>query len=58
MSILIILISISLAIAAVFLSLFIWSMKSGQYDDSYTPSLRILMENKEDLKENKKIIDN
>lgn len=50
MTILILLISISLALALLFLGLFIWSMRSGQYEDSYTPSLRILIENKDDLR--------
>jgi len=30
--------------ALVFLALFIWAVKSGQYDDNYTPSIRILFE--------------
>ena len=45
MLIVIVLISISLTIALLFLGLFLWSMKSGQYDDVYTPSVRILFEN-------------
>lgn len=47
MDIIIILISISLTIAIGFLILFIWSIKSGQYDDTYTPSVRILFEDRE-----------
>ena len=46
MSIIILLISISLTIAIIFLLIFYWSMKSGQYDDTYTPSIRILFEDK------------
>lgn len=46
MLIVVILISISLTIALVFLGLFLWNMKSGQYDDIYTPSVRILFEDK------------
>lgn len=46
MAIIIILISISLTIAVIFLATFYWSMKSGQYDDTYTPSVRMLFENK------------
>lgn len=46
MSIIIILISISLVIAIGFLISFIWSMKSGQFDDTYTPSVRMLFEDK------------
>ena len=44
MSTLFILISVSLLIAAGFLFAFIWSVKNGQYDDDYTPSVRMLFE--------------
>jgi cbb3-type cytochrome oxidase maturation protein len=46
MTILVLLIAISLTIALVFLGVFIWSLKSGQYDDTYTPSVRMLFEDK------------
>lgn len=46
MTIIIILISISLTIALLFLGLFLWNMKSGQYEDTYTPSVRMLFEDK------------
>lgn len=46
MYIIIMLISISLIIAVVFLVIFLWNMKSGQYDDMYTPSVRMLFEDK------------
>lgn len=45
MLIIILLISVSLTIAVVFLILFIWSMRSGQYDDTYSPSARMLFDN-------------
>jgi cbb3-type cytochrome oxidase maturation protein len=44
MSVLFILISASLTIALLFLFAFIWSVKSGQYEDDYTPSVRILFD--------------
>ncbi|HEX8061083.1 MAG TPA: cbb3-type cytochrome oxidase assembly protein CcoS [Cyclobacteriaceae bacterium] len=44
MLIVIVLISISLTIALIFLGLFLWNMQSGQYDDVYTPSVRILFD--------------
>ena len=44
MSVVIILISASLIIAIGFLIAFIWSVKSGQYDDDYTPSVRMLFD--------------
>jgi cbb3-type cytochrome oxidase maturation protein len=46
MGIIVLLICISLTIAVVFLLIFYWSMKSGQYDDTYTPSVRMLFEDK------------
>ena len=42
MSILFVLILISALIATAFLIVFIWSVRSGQYDDTYTPSVRML----------------
>lgn len=47
MLIVVVLISISLTIALVFLGLFLWNMKSGQYDDVYTPSVRMLFDDKD-----------
>lgn len=46
MLIIILLISISLCIAVFFLLVFLWNMKSGQYDDTYTPSVRMLFDDK------------
>ncbi|MFM9986397.1 MAG: cbb3-type cytochrome oxidase assembly protein CcoS [Flavobacteriales bacterium] len=42
MSAIYVLIGVSIPIAAAFLIAFLWSAKSGQYDDDYTPSLRML----------------
>lgn len=44
MSVLFILIIVSLIVAASFLAAFIWSVKSGQYEDGYTPSVRMLFD--------------
>jgi cbb3-type cytochrome oxidase maturation protein len=44
MSALFILIGISMMVAGSFLAAFIWSVGSGQYDDDYTPSIRILFD--------------
>jgi len=46
MGIIVLLIIVSLTIAVLFLLVFYWSMKSGQYDDTYTPSIRMLFEDK------------
>jgi cbb3-type cytochrome oxidase maturation protein len=42
MSVIIILILASLAVALLFLTGFIWAVRSGQYEDTVTPSLRVL----------------
>jgi len=36
------LISLSLLVALGFLAAFIWAVRSGQYEDTHTPSLRVL----------------
>jgi cbb3-type cytochrome oxidase maturation protein len=46
MSVIFILIAASLLIAIAFLVAFIWSVKTGQFDDDYTPSVRMLFEDK------------
>lgn len=46
MSIVFLLIGISLLVAIGFLLLFVWAVKSGQFDDDYTPSVRMLFEEK------------
>jgi cbb3-type cytochrome oxidase maturation protein len=46
MGIIVLLISISLCIAVGFLISFLWNMKTGQYDDTYSPSVRMLFEDK------------
>ena len=47
MSALFILIGVSILIASCFLAAFIWSAKTGQYDDDITPSIRILFDDNE-----------
>jgi len=44
MSVLILLIGFSILIAGGFLIAFIWSVKKGQFDDDYTPSIRMLFD--------------
>ncbi len=46
MSVIIILIVISVTVAVLFLGIFIWAVKSGQYDDTYSPSVRMLFDDK------------
>lgn len=42
MSVILILILASLAVALGFLGCFIWAVRSGQFDDTVTPAMRIL----------------
>jgi len=44
MNILYFLVGCSVAMALIFLGAFIWSLKSGQHDDVYTPGVRILFD--------------
>ena len=45
MSVIYFLIGVGVLVAGGFLAAFIWSVKSGQYDDDYTPSVRMLFDN-------------
>lgn len=45
--------AISLILAIGFLSAFIWAVKSGQFEDDYTPSIRILYDDTRKSKESK-----
>lgn len=61
MSVIYILLAISIVIAVIFFAAFIISVKSGQYDDTYTPSVRMLFEDeivKEPYQETKTKIKN
>ena len=51
MSVIYILITVSIFVAVFFLIAFIKAVKSGQYDDDYTPSVRMLFDD-EVVKEN------
>ncbi|HKK39802.1 MAG TPA: cbb3-type cytochrome oxidase assembly protein CcoS [Cryomorphaceae bacterium] len=44
MEALFLLIGISLVVAIVFLISFLWAVKSKQYDDDFTPSVRMLFD--------------
>ena len=44
MGIIYIMLILSLVIALFFLGSFLWAIKNGQYEDDYTPSVRILFE--------------
>jgi cbb3-type cytochrome oxidase maturation protein len=58
MSVVYLLITISIVVAISFFIAFILAVKSGQYDDDYTPSVRMLFDDETkitDLKEVKTI---
>ncbi len=62
MSVVFILVFVAIIMAGAFLVSFIWAVKSGQYEDTYTPSVRILFDDPEikekENKENKSPIPN
>jgi len=44
MSVIIILILASLLVGLIFLAAFVWSVRSGQYEDTLTPAMRMLLD--------------
>lgn len=55
MNIIFLLIGCSLVMALGFLAAFIWTVKSGQMEDDYTPSVRILFDDTVVKKETEEI---
>lgn len=56
MSVIYLLIAISIVVAVAFFIAFIMAVKTGQYDDDYTPSVRMLFDDelkKSDIKSQK-----
>ncbi len=51
MIVIFLLIPLSIVIAICFLAAFIWAVRSGQYEDTCTPSMRLLLEEKRGKKE-------
>jgi cbb3-type cytochrome oxidase maturation protein len=58
MNILYLLIAVSLVAALSFLVMFIWAVRTGQYEDTYTPSVRILFEEEQEENSNTEKEDN
>jgi len=52
MSVIILLLIASITVASLFLGFYIWSVKSGQYDDEQSPPFRILFEDSPPVKPN------
>ena len=53
MSAIFFLISASLVVAIGFLIAFLWAVKSGQFEDRYTPAIRMLFDEKKPVNDNK-----
>lgn len=62
MYVMFVLIGFSLLVALIFLAVFIWAVRSGQYEDHYTPSVRAIFDdeikNKDNNSENSSKPDN
>ncbi len=54
MSVMFVLIIASLIVAVGFLFAFLWAVKSGQFDDKYTPSVRILFDDDKPVQQQSK----
>ncbi len=54
MAVIIVLIIVSVVVAAGFLAAFLWAVRSGQYDDTVSPSVRMLFDEKKPKKNEKK----
>lgn len=46
MSVFYILIGVSVLVALIFLRVFIWAVKSGQFEDDQSPAVRMLLDDK------------
>ena len=50
MSVIILLIIFSIIVASGFLAAFIWAVKTGQFDDTSSPSVRMLFEDQKPIR--------
>ncbi len=57
MSVIIILIVVSILVALFFLAIFFWAVKTGQFDDTVSPSIRMLFDDKKQSKSKEEIGD-
>lgn len=51
MSVIILLIIVSVVVAVFFLGVFIYAVKTGQFDDTVSPAIRILFDDKKQEKD-------
>jgi cbb3-type cytochrome oxidase maturation protein len=47
MSVIIVLMAASLSVAAIFLAAFLWAVRTDQFEDTHTPAMRLLNEDRE-----------
>ena len=52
MAVIILLLIASITVAGLFLAGFMWSVKNGQYEDEYSPPVRMLFDDKPQEKSN------
>lgn len=48
MSVILVLVTLSMFVAGSFLGAFIWAVRSGQYEDTFSPAVRMLFEDKKE----------
>ncbi len=58
MGIVIVLLCVSLVVAIFFLAAYVWGVKSGQFDDDYSPAHRIFFDDKIEPKNKNKTNNN
>ena len=58
MGVIVLLIAFSLMVALIFLGAFFWAVKTGQFDDPQTPSMRMLFDDKPVSTKNKTLTNN
>lgn len=54
MGVIIFLVILALIVAGAFLLAFFWATQDGQFEDTISPAVRILMDNKAEEKDNEK----
>ncbi|MDX1444926.1 MULTISPECIES: cbb3-type cytochrome oxidase assembly protein CcoS [Lishizhenia] len=52
MEVIVLLISVSLLLASIFLGAFIWAQVNGQYEDDQSPAVRMLMDDEQTITSN------
>jgi len=58
MEVIYLLIAFGMIVALLFLGAFFWAVKNGQFDDTYTPAVRMLFDDDAPLEKTKSTIEN